>query len=96
MQYAFPLPCPRRSGRILSESDIEGASRLRSVHTSNEESVASEHCSVIAIFQVVANTVLRVARRVKSLDSDTRTYLECLSMLRCLRHALAVFTADNG
>ena len=70
--------------------------RIRHVRTANEQGVTSEDCTVVAIFEQIANAVLRVAWSVKSLDLDAIANGERLAMARCLGDFIAIPTADDG
>lgn len=63
--------------------------------TSNEQSVPSEHNTLISILHEVANAVLRVARCVQSLDRDAVSDLELLTMCRSLGDRLALLAPNH-
>ena len=62
--------------------------------SANEQGVTCEDHLVIAIFEVIADAVLRVAWRVKRLHLDAAD-VEGRAMIRSLRHLRAVLATDN-
>ena len=66
------------------------------IYTSNEQGVTREYDTFLTILHEIADTILRMARRMESFYGDALSDLECLSMGRSLRHRLTILTPDNG
>lgn len=65
------------------------------MHTANEQRVAGKNCTVVTIFEQIADAVLSVAWSVQSFDLDTIANCESLAVARCLGDFIAVSAADN-
>lgn len=75
---------------------LRSVAMLKLSLTANEKRVASEHSTVISIFEEEANTVLCVARSVQSFDLDVLTDSESFAVGRGGGDFFAVFAADDG
>lgn len=64
--------------------------------TADEQRVASEHSTIIAVLEKEANAVLSVTRCVQSFDFDILADSESLAVGRGCGDFFAVFTADDG
>lgn len=60
-----------------------------------EQRIARKDDLVVAVLHEPADTVLGVAWRVQALDGDA-PQLEAVTVGRRLRHAIALFSADDG
>jgi hypothetical protein len=72
---------------------MEGGGKSR--HTTNEQSIACEHNTLVSILHVVADAILRVTRSVQCFDGDTISNLELITMPGGLGNRLAVLTTDD-
>lgn len=66
------------------------------IHTANEQGVAGENSTVIAIFKEVADTVLSMAGCVQRLHCNAIANRERLAMAGGLGDFCAVLAADDG
>jgi len=57
---------------------------IRVSHTSNKECIASKHRAILAVFEKVADAVLRVTGRMQCFDFDAVANREGLSVPGCL------------
>jgi len=64
------------------------------VHTSNEQCVSGEHCSLVTIFKEVADAVLCMAWRMKCADFDTANS-ECRVVGRSFGHIKTLCPAND-
>lgn len=64
--------------------------------TANEQSVAGEYGSVVAVFEQIADAVLCMTRSMQSLNCDALSYSEGLAMTRSLGDLITVLAADDG
>lgn len=101
---ASPRRCPRRTCRSLGNFDIPSvfpASHLgtggfhHEQRTAVEQRIAREDDLVVAVLHEPADAVLGMAWRVQALDGDA-PQLEAVTVGRRLRHAVALFSADDG
>lgn len=64
-------------------------------HTTNEQGIASEDNTLIAILHIVANAVLRVTWGVQCLHRDTISDFEFFAMRRGLSDGRAVLATND-
>ena len=102
--HASPPHYPQRTCRILHTSSHQSESKdkkslssltSQAIHTADEESVAGKDGPASGILHVVADAVLRVARRVHGRDRNVANF-ERLPVLWRPGDAFAVFAADDG
>jgi hypothetical protein len=65
-------------------------------NTSDEESVSSKNCTLVSVFDKVADAILRVARSMQCGHGNPVSDFESLAMLRYFRNRLAVLSSNNS
>lgn len=85
----------RRESLVQCRIHFLGCTFKESPTASNEESVSCEDCLVVAVFEEIADAVLRVTWRVEGLDCDARPDGECLAVSRCLGDLVAVLATND-